>query len=141
MMLTEIYHLDYMQKWKEMIYEFAEKTGKEGSPALTEEQTYSITPLVEFVHTASLIHDDIEDNADLRRGKPAAHITYGLDTALNAGSWLYFEAPVCLETAKLTPEQKLAFYKLNEIVAVKRCLVIQAYSNVAERGVYVNFHV
>ena len=72
----------------------------------------SLTPLVEFVHTASLIHDDIEDGADLRRGKPAAHITYGLDHALNSASWLYFEAPVCLENSKLTAEQKLAFYKL-----------------------------
>ena len=54
----------------------------------TQEQAYGLTPLVEFVHTASLIHDDIEDSADTRRGKPAAHITYGLDTALNAASWL-----------------------------------------------------
>ena len=36
----------------------AELTAKNGgSPALSEEQTYSITPLVEFVHTASLIHE------------------------------------------------------------------------------------
>ena len=80
--------------------------------ALTQKTALSLTPLVEFVHTASLIHDDIEDSADLRRGKPAAHITYGIDHALNSASWLYFEAPVCLETAKLTAEQKLAFYKL-----------------------------
>ncbi len=57
---------------------------------------YSLTPLVEFVHTASLIHDDIEDNADMRRGKPSAHITYGIDSALNAGSWLYFQATQCM---------------------------------------------
>ena len=86
----------------------AEKSGK---PALSEEQIYSITPLVEFVHTASLIHDDIEDNADLRRGKPAAHITYGLDTALNAGSWLYFEAPVCINRLTASDSLKLELYK------------------------------
>ena len=80
--------------------------------ALTTKSPLLLTPLVEFVHTASLIHDDIEDSADLRRGKPAAHITYGIDHALNSASWLYFEAPVCLETAKLTAEQKLAFYRL-----------------------------
>lgn len=60
---------------------------------------YNLTPLVEFVHTASLIHDDIEDSADMRRGKPAAHSTYGIDTALNAGSWLYFEAATCIQVA------------------------------------------
>jgi len=67
---------------------------------------YHLTPLVEFVHTASLIHDDIEDGSDTRRGAPAAHITYGIDTAINAGSWLYFEAPVCIETASCSTELK-----------------------------------
>lgn len=84
---------------------------KGASPALSEEETTSITPLVEFVHTASLIHDDIEDKADLRRGKPAAHITYGLDTALNAGSWLYFEAPVCINKLSAADSFKLELYK------------------------------
>lgn len=88
----------------------AEKSTTAGAP-LTEEQTYSITPLVEFVHTASLIHDDIEDSADLRRGKPAAHITYGLDTALNAASWLYFEAPVCINNLDTDNTMKLELYK------------------------------
>lgn len=63
------------------------------------ERAFALTPLVEFVHTASLIHDDIEDSSDMRRGKPAAHITYGLDTALNAGSWLYFASSACLDAA------------------------------------------
>lgn len=72
---------------------------------------FHLTPLVEFVHTASLIHDDIEDHSDTRRGKPSAYITYGLDSALNAGSWLYFEAQVCIDTCSLTAEQKLILYK------------------------------
>jgi octaprenyl-diphosphate synthase len=33
-----------------------------------------LLPLVEFPHNASLIHDDIEDNSDERRGKPALHL-------------------------------------------------------------------
>ena len=88
-----------------------EKKENTGSPALTEAQAYSITPLVEFVHTASLIHDDIEDSADLRRGQPAAHISYGLDTALNAGSWLYFEAPVCINQLEVSGDLKLRLYE------------------------------
>ncbi len=107
------------KRWRPLFlmlcYQMAKKQvqeqGLEASP-LSEKAALSLTPLVEFVHTASLIHDDIEDSADLRRGKPAAHITYGIDHALNSASWLYFEAPVCLETAKLTDTQKLAFYKL-----------------------------
>ena len=76
------------------------------------ENAYHLTPLVEFVHTASLIHDDIEDNADMRRGKPAAHITFGIDTAINAGSWLYFEAPVCINTLDADNELKIKLYQL-----------------------------
>ena len=55
-----------------LCYQMAKKLNK--TNALSEEQVYSLTPLVEFVHTASLIHDDIEDNSDLRRGKPAAYM-------------------------------------------------------------------
>lgn len=79
---------------------------------LSEEQAYGLTPLVEFVHTASLIHDDIEDSADLRRSQPAAHISFGLDTALNAASWLYFEASVCLNNLSLSDKYKLELYNL-----------------------------
>ena len=50
----------------------------------------ALAPLVELPHNASLIHDDIEDNSDERRGKAAAHILYGTDTAINAGCFLYF---------------------------------------------------
>ncbi|MDR2094863.1 MAG: polyprenyl synthetase family protein [Treponema sp.] len=50
----------------------------------------ALTPLVEFPHNASLIHDDIEDNSDERRGKPAVHIVYGVDSAVNSGCFLYF---------------------------------------------------
>lgn len=76
------------------------------------EETYSVTPLVEFVHTASLIHDDIEDGADERRGKPAAHLTYGLDVALNAGSWLYFEAGTCIQKLNCDEITKAKLYGL-----------------------------
>lgn len=78
----------------------------------TPQAAYNIVPLVEFTHTASLIHDDIEDAADTRRGAPAAHITHGLDTALNAGSWLYFAAPLCIKTAGLSTEQQLILHQL-----------------------------
>ena len=55
-----------------------------------------LTPLVELPHNASLIHDDIEDNSDERRGKPAVHLLYGTDTAINGGSFMYFLSLACL---------------------------------------------
>ena len=67
--------------------------------------------LVEAVHTASLIHDDIEDSSLWRRGKPAVHVTFGVDTAINAASWLYFHASLCIENLDLPPERKLLLYE------------------------------
>jgi octaprenyl-diphosphate synthase len=57
-----------------------------------------LAPLVEFCHKASLIHDDIEDNSDERRGKPAVHIVHGVDTAINSGSFLYFLPLACIDS-------------------------------------------
>ena len=65
-----------------------------------------LTPLVEFPHTASLIHDDIEDNADERRGEPAIHIRYGTDTAINTGAFLYFLALACISPWNISAERK-----------------------------------
>ena len=72
-----------------------------------------LTPLVEFCHNASLIHDDIEDNSDERRGKPAVHLLYGMDTAINSGAFLYFLPLACLsawteELSKDSPAHKWA---------------------------------
>ena len=62
------------------------------------EAALPLTPLVEFPHNASLIHDDIEDNSDERRGKPAIHLIHGMDSAINSGSFMYFLPLACLET-------------------------------------------
>jgi octaprenyl-diphosphate synthase len=61
------------------------------------EAALPLAPLVEFCHNASLIHDDIEDCSDERRGKPAVHLLYGEDTAINSGSFLYFLPLTCVE--------------------------------------------
>lgn len=86
----------------------AEKNG--GSEANIE-TAYQLTPLIEFVHNASLIHDDIEDNSDMRRGKPAAHIVYGTDVALNSGTWLYFAASQCISDINASVELKNHLYE------------------------------
>lgn len=102
------------KRWRPLLLILCYEMAKKENPdrALSPDLAYALTPLVEFVHTASLIHDDIEDSADLRRGAPAAHITYGLDTALNAGAWLYFEAPVCINNSKISDELKLTLYQV-----------------------------
>lgn len=45
----------------------------------------SAASAIEHFHTAALIHDDIADEATLRRGEPCLHLTEGLGIAINAG--------------------------------------------------------
>ncbi len=40
---------------------------------------------VELFHNALLIHDDIEDESDVRRGRPTLHADHGVALAINAG--------------------------------------------------------
>jgi octaprenyl-diphosphate synthase len=48
--------------------------------------------VVEMVHTATLVHDDIIDGADTRRGRPSANTTWGNEKCVLAGDWLYMQA-------------------------------------------------
>lgn len=47
---------------------------------------------IELIHTFTLIHDDIMDRDDLRRGRPSVHKTYGESTAILAGDLLFSKA-------------------------------------------------
>ena len=59
------------------------------------EDTESIVPLaaaLELVHMASLIHDDVVDSSDLRRGRPTIRKLYGNDFSLHLGVFLFARA-------------------------------------------------
>ena len=49
------------------------------------ERATSAAAAIEHFHTAALIHDDIADEAELRRGEPCMHLTEGMGLAVNAG--------------------------------------------------------
>src|SRR3954470_13985508 len=48
--------------------------------------------VVEIIHTATLVHDDIIDEAKTRRGRPAANTQWGNPKCVLAGDWLYMQA-------------------------------------------------
>ena len=48
--------------------------------------------VIEMVHTATLVHDDIIDGAETRRGRPAANTAWGNSKCVLAGDWLYMQA-------------------------------------------------
>ena len=78
--------------------------GKRVRPALTILSNYAVggdgagynsirmATVMEFLHTATLVHDDIIDGADTRRNRPTVNALYGNETAVLMGDWLYMSA-------------------------------------------------
>lgn len=48
--------------------------------------------IIEFIHTATLLHDDVVDDSDLRRGKKTANAAFGNEAAVLVGDFLYSRA-------------------------------------------------
>jgi octaprenyl-diphosphate synthase len=53
---------------------------------------HSLGAAVELIHTATLIHDDLIDDADLRRNQPTAHVAFGNTTSVLLGDYFYTHA-------------------------------------------------
>ncbi len=55
----------------------------------TRRKIANIAAAIEILHTATLIHDDILDEADVRRGIPSLHTKFGTANAILAGDWMF----------------------------------------------------
>ena len=55
----------------------------------TGDRHHKLAAAVEFIHTATLLHDDVVDGSDLRRGKAAANIIYGNPATVLVGDFLF----------------------------------------------------
>jgi octaprenyl-diphosphate synthase len=63
------------------------------------DDVYRVSTIFEHIHSASLLHDDVIDNADMRRNKPSASRIWGNSAAVLAGDYLYTKAiSIALET-------------------------------------------
>jgi octaprenyl-diphosphate synthase len=56
------------------------------------EGLYDLAAAIEFIHTATLLHDDVVDESDSRRGKPTANVSFGNAAAVLVGDFLYSRA-------------------------------------------------
>lgn len=63
-----------------------------------------LASIIEAIHTASLLHDDVVDGAELRRGKQAAHMVWGNQIVILVGDFLYSNA---LRLAVLRKNQRI----------------------------------
>ena len=94
------------KRWRPLLMQLVCESLGGGDAALP------LAPLVEFCHNASLIHDDIEDNSAERRGKPAVHLLYGTDAAINSGCFMYFLPLSCIDGWDAPAEAKLKLYSM-----------------------------
>jgi len=77
------------------VWDLLDRGGKRFRPALTflacecvggkKEDALGAAAAIELLHNMTLVHDDIEDQSELRRGKPCIHKIYGVPSAINAG--------------------------------------------------------
>jgi octaprenyl-diphosphate synthase len=88
--------------------------GKRLRPALTilcaracgyqGDQHINLATIIEFIHTATLLHDDVVDGSDLRRGKDTANAVWGNEASVLVGDFLYtraFEMMVEMDSMRL----------------------------------------
>ncbi|MBL7049433.1 MAG: polyprenyl synthetase family protein [Nitrospira sp.] len=97
----------------------AKMLGLSGHPVAT------LACSVECIHTASLLHDDVIDGADVRRGQPAANAVYGNQIVILVGDYFYANAlrlanllknhsvmdAICTATAKMSEGELLQLSK------------------------------
>ena len=106
----------------EPVWDFLTRGGKRWRPMLmlicceavggNPKSILPFTVIPELIHNGTLIVDDIEDNSDLRRGKPVLHKIFGVDIAVNAGNTLYLLPFIAIRDSNLPDKTKAAAYEI-----------------------------
>jgi geranylgeranyl pyrophosphate synthase len=95
---------------------------------------------VELVHSASLVHDDIIDTADIRRGRVSVNAEFGNKTAVLVGDLLYDQSfAVLTELRSIGPEAQLELFELITSTTRKMCLGEIYEDEIVERHHPVDF--
>ncbi|MFH1225092.1 MAG: polyprenyl synthetase family protein [Candidatus Diapherotrites archaeon] len=106
----------------EPIWDFLSRGGKRWRPALmllcceavggNPDEIGEFVVLPELLHNGTIMVDDVEDNAELRRGRPCTHKIYGEDLAINDANLLYYLPTILLyrNTKNLGCETRVKIY-------------------------------
>jgi geranylgeranyl diphosphate synthase type I len=97
------------------VWDLLDRGGKRFRPALTflacecvggrREDAVGAAAAVELLHNMTLVHDDIEDESELRRGKPCIHKLYGTPTAINVGDAMLIKVFEIANSSKIPQER------------------------------------
>ncbi|WP_339158461.1 polyprenyl synthetase family protein [Paenibacillus sp. FSL W8-0186] len=94
--------------------------GSRFGPSPDERKTWRLAAAAEFIHAASLIHDDIIDDSPVRRGDTAMHIKLGISRAIHVGN--YMSARVIELISAYSAERDRYAYDLSSLVTTQLCL-------------------
>ena len=113
----ELYLRSEVRLIPEIIHHLLGSGGKRFRPLLllatselcgyTGDRRYPLSAIIEFIHTATLLHDDVIDHADTRRGKPSANSVWGNAASVLVGDFLYSKS-----FRLMTDDGNLAILKL-----------------------------
>ncbi len=88
-----------INEYYEMLWDYSLRAGKRLRSGLCflscemfggdEQKAIPTACAMELMHNFLLVHDDIQDGSELRRGKPTLHTLYGVEAAINAGDGLF----------------------------------------------------
>jgi len=83
------------------------------------EDALKASTAIEMFHNFTLIHDDIEDCSEMRRGRPCMHIKYGVPLALNAGDGLFmmvWRETLSIQNRKRDEAQRSLLFAFTEVL-------------------------
>ena len=80
-----------------------------GALGYSEDKRFTLAAVVEFIHTATLLHDDVVDESTLRRGRATANENFGNPASVLVGDFLYSRAfQMMVETGQMRIMEILA---------------------------------
>jgi len=108
----------------EPFWEFLDRGGKRWRPALfllmcealgvDSDEFLDFAVIPEIIHNGTLIADDVEDQSDLRRGKPCTYRLFGLDIAVNLSNLMFFLPMLAL----IANKKKISSEKANKLYEI-----------------------
>ncbi|WP_018749803.1 polyprenyl synthetase family protein [Paenibacillus sanguinis] len=94
--------------------------GSRFGPVSDPQKVWRLAAAAEFIHAASLIHDDIIDDSPLRRGQKAMHVKLGVSEALHIGN--YMSARVIELISAYSAERERFAYQFSSLATTRLCL-------------------
>jgi octaprenyl-diphosphate synthase len=110
----------------------ASRTGPHGF----NERSRNLAVAAELVHAATLLHDDVVDEGDVRRGVPTARKIYGNAASIFGGDWLLVEAMRRIQSTNLPQVLDHALVVLREMVEAESAQLVARGRVVADRAGY-----